>query len=512
MFFLQLEIGMQNVLRLSFHKDPITLDPQKSNDKLSSAIIFLLFKGLTRLETDQTIHCDLADSFYSLNNCTKFVFHLGNHCWSDNTPITTQDFLYSWKRALAPSFPLRAVNFFYHIKNAEKAKKGLISLDKVGIHAENERTLVIELEHPCPYFPEITSFCPLFPLPSRTKGCKISSLSSGAFQLQYWEKGREILLRKNLLCKKAAELDAIHIKIIPDEKEAFAAFENDQLDWIGDPISPLPVAYLPALSLKKEIKPLDGMLSCWFNTLKRPFYNVHLRKAIAHAIPRRKLIEKLLLPNVLLKKSLFSSLFQENETFLEQECQEKARKLFQIALHDLRIKQLKITLSYEATDLFSRTAALLKAYCEEIFDISIRLNPLPFKELFQNLRHQQFQVTLIQSISQYTDVINFLERFESRHIPRNFTGWEQAQYQTLLRRYRKTIDQNERQDIAKKAELILLEEMPIAPIYCEHYVYLQKPYVQNLGISPIGVVHFDRVALQKQRSVSTEKDLLTIVG
>jgi oligopeptide transport system substrate-binding protein len=239
---------MDNILRLSCHEDPITLDPQKSGDKLSSTIIFLLFKGLTRLGTDQTIHCDLADSFHTLDNYKKYVFRLGEHFWSDNTPITAHDFVYSWKRAISPGFPARAANFFFHIKNAEKAKRGQLSLDKVSVSAESDRELVVELEYPCPYFPELTSFCPLFPVPSQANIDKIPSVFSGAFQLQYWNERQEILLRKNSLCKNPTQLDAIHIKIIPDEKEAFALFENDQLDWIGDPISPLPVAYLTQLA------------------------------------------------------------------------------------------------------------------------------------------------------------------------------------------------------------------------------------------------------------------------
>lgn len=486
-----------NILRLSCHEDPITLDPQKSGDKLSSAIIFLLFKGLTRLEADHTIQCDLAESFYALNNCQKYVFRLGEHVWSDNTPIRAQDFVYSWKRALSPDFPARAANFFDHIKNAAKAKRGEVSLDKVGVYAEDDRTLVVELEHPCSYFPELTAFCPFFPVSSQADDDNISSICSGAFQLQEWDRGKEILLRKNYLCSHLTQLDTINIKIIPNEKEAFTLFENDQLDWIGDPISPLPVAYLPALFSDRMIKPIGGSLSCWFNTLQTPFNNVELRKALSYAIPREKLIEKLLLPNTLLTRRLCPTTFQSKETPLLQECSALAVELFESAIHRLKIKQLKLTLTYEETDLFSRIAANLKTHWEEMFNIRVQLEPISFKELYQRLPLQQFQVGLLHSISQYSDNINFLERFESKNLARNFSGWENAEYQKVLKQYRKTVDADQRQVLSEKAEQILLDEMPIAPIYCEYYTYLQKPHVHNLSISPVGVVHFDRVALRR---------------
>jgi oligopeptide transport system substrate-binding protein len=370
---------MDNILRLSSQKDPLTLDPQKSGDRFSSAIIFLLFRGLMRFEADHRVCCDLASSFHALNNYKKYIFYLGEHFWSDGTPITAHDFVYSWKRALLPNFLLRATNFFYYIKNAERAKKRLVSLDKVGVYAKDDLTLVVELEYPCPYFLELTSFCPLFPVSSKGDESQVFSICSGPFQLQHWDQGKEIILTKNRSYAdlKSVHVDGIHLKIIPDAKEAFTLFENDQLDWIGDPISPLPVNYLPALLWTKKIKPIAGLASCWFNTVKPPFNNLSLRKAFGHAIPREKLLEKLLLPNTLLAKRICPSILQGRDVPF-QECPSTARALFQTVLQELKIKRLKVTLSYEATDEFSRLAALLKASWEEMFNVTIKTRTFTF--------------------------------------------------------------------------------------------------------------------------------------
>jgi oligopeptide transport system substrate-binding protein len=500
---------MKKTLRLCFQKDPITLDPQKSGDAISSAMIFLLFKGLTRFEADHTIQCDLANSFQILNDYKTYIFQLGKHFWSDGTLITAHDFVYSWKRALSPHFPVSAVNFFYHIKNAKKAKNGLISLNKVGIYAENDSTLIVDLEHPCLYFPELVSFCPFFPISSKAAENKIHSICSGAFQLQDWNQGEAISLQRNPFCKAPGQLDAIHIKIVPDEKEAFGLFEEDQLDWIGDPISPLPVNYLPALFSNQQIKPIAGMVSCWFNTLKNPFSHLDLRKAFAYAIPREKLLKKLLIPDALSANHIYPSILQDDDSPPIKECQETAKLLFKNALRQLNQKKLKITLSYEVTDVFCRIAALLKDYWEETFGIIVKLEPLSFKDFFQRLPRHEFQVGLLRVLSQYTDALNFLERFESRDLPRNFSGWENAHYKTLLKRYQKTIDNAKRHALAKQAKKILLEEMPIAPIYYSHYIYMKKPYVHNLAISPTGIVQFDRVTLENKQS-SIREELLSV--
>jgi oligopeptide transport system substrate-binding protein len=486
------------------------LNPQKSGDKLSSAIIFLLFKGLTRLEADHTIHCDLADSYLIEDNHRKYVFYLGEHFWSDGTPITAHDFVHSWRRALSPDFPLRATNFFFYLKNAEKAKKGLISLDKIGVRARDDRTLEVELEYPCPHFLELTSFCVFFPVPSKTLEDSDYPICNGPFQLERWEHGREILLKKNFHCKALfpVHMDAIHIQIVSNEKEAFNLFENDQLDWIGNPISPLPINYLPALLLDKKIKPLAGMTCCWFNTLKPPFSNVNLRRAFAYAMARDKMLEKLLLPNALSAKSFSPSIFPHSDpSECIRDCPETAKSFFDAFLKESKTKRLRLTLTFEATDEFSRMAALLKAYWEEIFQIRIQLEPMSFKEFWQTLPQQEFQLSLICSVSQYTDPINFLEKLEFKNVPINFSGWESAQYQALLKQYRKTLDHEKRQILAGKAESILFKEMPIAPICYYHYAYLQKPYVRNLTVSPIGVMQFDRVYLANHQQALPQEDL-----
>ncbi len=67
-----------------------------------------------------------------------------------------------------------------------------------------------------------------------------------------------------------------------------------------------------------------------------------------------------------------------------------------------------------------------------ILNVSIQLESLPFKELWQRLPRQLFEMSLFCSHSQYTDIINFLERFEFGNAPRNFSGWENVKYKKLL--------------------------------------------------------------------------------
>jgi oligopeptide transport system substrate-binding protein len=498
-------IKMKNVLRICSQEDPVTLDPAQSGEPFSSAVIFLLFRGLTRLSPTQYIECDLASSFSVFNDNKRYVFSLGEHYWSDGNLITAHDFVYSWKRALAPGFPLRATNFFYYIKNAEKVKTGKLPLDKLGIYAEDDFTLVVDLEYPCPYFLELTAFCPMFPISSRAQSHEAHLVCSGAFCLEHWNKKSDLLLKKNPFYSNpsSVRLNGIFIKIESDPKEAFRLFENGELDWIGDPLSPLPVKYLPMFLATKKIKPIMGLTSCWFNTLGFPFNNANLRKAFAISIPRQKILDTLFLPNVRLANRILPSLLEEGEEFPSiQESLTTAKVLFKMALRQMNVKELSITFSFEETDEYYCLAKLLKTQWESLFKIQIQLEPISFKELWQKLPFQQFQLTLFRPFSQYKDQINSLERFEYKNVPRNFSGWESKKYQALLKLYRETALKERRRQLALKAETILLEEMPIAPIYYYHFVYMQQEHVRNLAVSPVGMMHFDRAYLSEVQEES----------
>ena len=502
---------MDNILRLCFHKDPITLDPRQCGDKLSSALIFLLFKGLTRIEADGSIHCDLADSFHLLDNRRRYVFYLGEHFWSNGDPITAHDFVSSIRSALSPSFPLRSTHLFHYLKNGQKAINGTISQNKIGVQALDSKTLEIKLEYPCPFFLELISFCVFFPVhPSMQSDGDSFPVCSGPFQLVNWTKGEEILLKKNPHCRSLfpVHVNQIHIRIIGDEKEAFQRFERGELDWLGNPISPLPVNYLPALTLEKKIKSIAGITCCWFNTQKGPFSNAQLRKAFACAIPRHKLLEKLLLPNAHPANHFYPSHFAGQNSDIFQEASSCAVQLFQSALKELKMKRLKIIFSYEATDEFSRIASLLKAHWENLFQIRILLEPLSFKEFWHSLPRQQFQLSMLCSISQYSEPVNFLEKLEFKNSPINFSGWENKRYQALLKQYRNTMDQKQHRTLIQEIESLLLNEMPIAPICDYSYAYLQQPHVKNIAISPIGTIKFDRAYLEQCRSPKEEELLV----
>lgn len=496
--------SMYKTLDTSFYKDPATIDPRKCGDAISSAAIFLLFKGLTRLQADHKIEFDLAESIHLSGDEKRYVFHLGEHYWSDGRPILASDIEYSWKTLLRPDFPSLSAHLFHPIKNAEKAKKGKVPIEKVGVYSQGPRTLIVELEHPIPYFLELISFCTFFPVPQHCQEqfsllFGSSFVSSGPFQLVDWQQGKKILLKKNPLARNGFSvfLDQIQIHIIPDEKLAFSLFEKGEMDWIGEPFSPLPLNYLPALSENWENQPIGGVALCFFNTLQPPFFNQKLRQAFSYGIQREKLLRKLYLPHATAAEGLVPPILKANrqKAFISEADASLAKELFQQGLQELKksSKGLGIVLSFEASELGFQIAQCLQKDWKEAFSLTVSLEPLEFKMFYDRLSKRQYTLAFTQWMAQYTDPMNILERFKDQEGGKNFSGWKDQEYRDLLERYLKQPNRQKRLDLIEQAEGVLMKQMPVAPIYYFSFSYLKQPYLKNLLFSPIGRVYLEQV-------------------
>lgn len=496
------------ILKTAFSKNPSTFDPRKCGDAVSSAVIFLLFKGLTRLQANRKIALDLAESYYISSNEKYYIFDLGEHFWSDGKPITALDCELSWKQTLTPDFQSFSAHLLYPIKNAAKAKRGEISVSKIGVHAESEYKLVIELERPTPHFLELVSFCSFFPIPIHAKKQfsrfpDESFVSNGPFKLAKWKPNNKLLLKKNSLSRNKfpVHLDQIEIKILADEKKSYSDFQNKKLDWLGEPLSSFPINHLPLCSAEWKIHPMGGLTLCFFNTRVFPFTNRDIRQAFSLAIQRERALAKLNIPYVqpamglvppILKRNKRKDFFTDGDIWL-------AKKLFQKGLKELNstARQLNIVLTFESSENAIQMARCLKQFWEEAFSIRITLEPLEFKIFYDRLSNKQHMASLSQWVAQYTSPMNLLERFQDLDNGKNFSCWENLKFKRLLDRYLKQKNFDKSIDLVEQAEAVLFEDMPIAPISYFSFSYLKHSHLENLLFSPVGRVYLEEARINK---------------
>jgi oligopeptide transport system substrate-binding protein len=87
----------------------------------------------------------------------------------------------------------------------------------------------------------------------------------------------------------------------------------------------------------------------------------------------------------------------------------------------------------------------------------------------------------------FNDAINFLEIFETTG-GNNYTNWENEAYADLLEKSRKETDEAKRDELLHQAEDLFMDEMPLAPIYFYTNVWLNKDYVKDVDVSPLGEI------------------------
>ncbi len=131
------------------------LDPAHAYiNEASRTIVSLLFDTLFVLDEKGKVVPSLADSYTVEENeeTGEYFMYitLANTNWSDNTPVTADDVVYSWKRVLSYKNSFESASLLFDIKNARAYNEGEVSKDDIGLTADG-KLVTIQFEGPTNY-------------------------------------------------------------------------------------------------------------------------------------------------------------------------------------------------------------------------------------------------------------------------------------------------------------------------------------------------------------------------
>lgn len=516
-------------MRTCFSMDPLTLDPRRNGEQITSTLLYLLYDGLTRLKANGEVELALAESVEISTDRKTYTFFLKQAYWSNGSPITAHDFEYSWKKTLDPHFNALSPQIFYPIRNAELAVKGKVPLREVGIRALDDRTLQIDLEYPTPYFLSLLSFCNCFPIskqqeiahPSWETGPVGMTVCSGPFRIVKWIKKREILCERNPYYWDFDNvfLDKIQISIISDPYLTLQLFDNDEIDLASVLLCSLPLQALEPYRQEKTLQYASsgGTTFCSFNVQQYPFTNQNIRKAFSYAIDRQHLTQQIsllnevpatrLLPPSLVKKTQ-SPLFSGFDEELARGYLHRGLKELGVFGNEtdqnfpLHLFINNLTLSFDATPLNRKIAEILQDQWKKNLGFKVKLDPSDYSTQMEKLNQKNYGIALASWISQINDPINIFERFKNRHLPKNFPGYESAKFNELLALSYMENDPLNRAKIFDQAESFLLQEMPITPLYHSCHNFLCKPHLSGLQVTATGGFYFNQCKMHSSRRKS----------
>ncbi|MFJ9496941.1 peptide ABC transporter substrate-binding protein [Brevibacillus centrosporus] len=489
------------VLRMNLHSEPPTADPGIAEDTTSGAVILATFDGLTRIGGDEKPHEAAAESYTVSDDQLTYTFKIRDHKWSNGDPVTAKDFEYAWKRALDPKTASNYAYQLYYVKNGEKANKGEAKLDDVGVKALDDKTLEVKLENPTPFFLELLAFRTYFPVNQKVvegnekwAGEAATHVGNGPFKMESWEHKSKMVLVKNdnYWDKDNVKLDKIEFSMVEDENTELSMFENGELDWAGAPMSALPTDAIPALKEQNKIttKPIAGTYWYKFNTEKPPFNNVKIRKAFAFAVDRQGLIDNILQTGQIPATGAVppSMVLNPNGYFKDNDL-EAAKKMLEEGMKELGISKLPaITLSYNTSEAHKKIAEAIQDQWKKNLGVDVKLENKEWKVYLEDLHNGNFQVGRMGWLGDFNDPINFLELYKDKMGGNNDTRWENPKYKELLNQSALESDLDKRKQILADAEQVLMDDMPIMPIYFYTQSWVQNPSVKGVQMTGLGDV------------------------
>ena len=497
-----------DVLSIAMADDPQSLDPRLVRRLETVTALRMLYEGLLTTDREGQVIPGIAERYALSDDNKTYTFFLRDSTWSDGTPLTAQDFVETWRSVLSPSFPAPNAYQLFLIKGAKEAKEGTLPLEAIGVNAVDDKTLVVELKEPAPYFTELVSSYFFYPVskPMRVSGGEWNRnevVGNGPFVLKSWKRRAEFLVKRNPHYWDAANVKVAAVSLqILDENTALQLFKAGSLDWAGSPLSALPQDAMASLKKQGLLKVASGAGTHWFrvNTMKPPFNNAKMRKAFALAINRQAIVDHITKGGQQPAMQLVPPAFGlRPQNYFSDHNSSVANALFEEALKEEGISRdalPPIALRYAANrDREHKVAQAVQQQWKKVLHVDVALDNTESQVLYDKMRTGDYQLCLGSWFADFQDPINFLEVFQFKDNPTNQTFWHSLSYARLLDRSSQATSERKRNALLTEAETELMAAMPVIPLFHSAYNYLESDRVEGVVLSPLGILDFKHAVL-----------------
>ena len=467
--------------------NPTTLDPTIADNVISSAKIYQLFSGLVELSPDAGVVPDVAQSWDILEGGKKYIFHLREDVfWTDGRRVSAGDFEYAWKRVLEDRSTLTIPRLLYDLKGARAFHLREVSNpDSVGVRALDDVTLEVELEGPTGYFLLLLANAVAYPVPRHIIELHGDDwaepeniVTCGAFRLASWQPGEKMTLVRNpnYHGRPTGNLERVELFLRDAGRaaslELLEMYERDQLDVVDIASSELDrVRQRYAGEYRRVPRLLTVFLQ--FNVSRPPFDDVRVRGAFVQAIDREALV-----------KATRSDCFPAMGGFVPPGMPGHSPGIG-LPFDPVQARHLLTDAGYPDGQGFPVVEYLtlpdradigenLEGQLKENLGVKIKLEILDRQAFFARLGEHMPHLCILGWRADYPDPDNFL-RTRIGDVQRQ--RWRNPDFDSLVKRARRSLDQGERMKLYGEAEQILAQEAPIMPIYYRSTRLLVKPWV-----------------------------------
>jgi oligopeptide transport system substrate-binding protein len=503
-------------LAVQIGPDPETIDPALNSAVDGGNMILHAFETLLSVDSENKIVPGQAESFDVSEDGLTYTFHLRKGLkWSDGTPLTANDFVYSWKRLADPKTAAPyAGDMLGYVKGYDEAAAG--NLDALGLSAPDENTFVVELSAPCVYFSKLVTHGSMVPVEKATVEANGDQwtlkpetyVSNGPLKMIEWVPGSHITFAKNENYWDADKvtLNTLKFVLMEDGNAAYSAYQTGEVSMIKT----VPTEEVPGLKGKEDfhVEPIMGTYYLDFQNQKEPFNNPDVRMALSLAIDRDYVANTVMQGTYMPATNFVGPGISDAEpgSFFEDETKKlNGKDFFDLKNHDADVAKAKEllakagypdgqgfpTIEYMINDsgYHKPVAEYLQSCWKEVLNINVDIKVVEWATFTPTRRAGDYQVARDGWVYDYDDPSNMLNLMMASS-GNNNAKYSNPELDKLLNEANTTADEKEHYSKLHEAENMILKDAAIAPVAYYTDFWLQNPKLKGTWHSPYGYWFF----------------------
>lgn len=508
---------VEQKLTFALHNEPDGLDPGITNNSFASPILLNSFEGLVIYDKNNSISGGSAESWDISDDGLTYTFKLRNNLkWSDGSPLTAKDFVYSYMRVLDPALGAQYSGMLTDfIVGAAEYYAGSGDADSVGIKAIDDLTLEITLIKPTAYYIGILGmwvYSPVNEATVKANGDKwtLSAetfVSNGPFTMKEisFGEGYELVKNENYWNAANVKLEQLNFRFIPDPSTALVALGTGDIDGQWE----IPSADLPSLKANSDslqIIPSYGTTYYEINCSKAPYDNPKVRLALAMALDRTSLIENVLQSTDQPAFSLIAPGYSVDGIAYDEGRSdfglssnadvEGARAMLAEAGYPGGEGFPTLELSYYTNEIVKNIVEAMQQMWQENLGIKVNVSTEEWAVYYENIQALNYDVGAMGWGADYMHPMTFFPLRVSDNVMNN-SGYDSAEYDALVEKSQSETDPVEAMRLMRNAEDVLMADMPLIPLYFRSSPKMMAPYVKGWYITPLNNMYLSAAYIEK---------------
>jgi len=514
----------KKILTIQLGPDVESIDPALNSAVDGANYILFAFDNLLKMDKDGKVVPGLAEKYEVSDDQLTWTFHLRDGLkWSDGSALTADDFVYSWQRLVDPSVAAPyAQTVLGMVEGYDDAigrpdADGNTTVDpdptKLKVEAPDEKTLIVHMAKPTPYFDKLAAFVSLSPVKkdvveANPDGWSIDPktyISTGPFKLTGWEPGSYLMFEKNenYWDADSIKLDGIKCLLMQDQNATFSAYESGDALMIKD----VPTQEITTLKDRSDfhIDPILGTYYLDLNTTLDEFKDPKVREALSLALDRKYISETITAGTYTPASGFVSegvtdwngTAWQDNITDKSAYINiddhagnlAKAKELLKEAGYENGVGLPEMVYSTNDASYHKKIAEYLQQAWGEL-GLKVQVNIVEWKSFTPQRRSGNYQIARDGWVMDYNDPSNILELALTGN-GNNNAKYSNPEFDALMSKAATEKDPQTRFGYLHQAEDFIMKDTAMVPLLYYNDFYLQSDKITGSWHSPDGFWHFE---------------------